>query len=87
MAKIKKLIERFLSIPKDLTWDELVKILIYFGYNEQHTGKTGGPRRKFSAEDGHIIGLHKPHPNNIVKLYQVRQVVETLTDRGCFNNE
>jgi hypothetical protein len=31
MSKIEKLIERFKSYPKDFTWEELVKILAYYG--------------------------------------------------------
>jgi hypothetical protein len=42
MTKIDKLIERFLSIPKDFTYTELSKILNYFGYIETTKGKTWG---------------------------------------------
>lgn len=40
MSKKNKLVEKFLSVPKDLTCEELVKILAFFGYSELGTGKT-----------------------------------------------
>lgn len=39
MTRLKKLKSRFLSVPKDLTWEELVKILSAFGYEEITGGK------------------------------------------------
>lgn len=77
VSKIDKLRDRFFSLPKDFTWDELSKVLISYGYIELKTGKTGGSRRKF-VKGSHIISLHKPHPGNIVKQYTIRQVIETL---------
>lgn len=79
MSKIEKLLEKFKSIPKDLTWNELVKILNHLGYFEvKKKGKTGGSRIKFTNEDNDIISLHKPHPSNIVKQYVIRQLLEKL---------
>ncbi len=82
MAKIDKLIERLLSEPMDFTWDELQKVLSHFGYEELKRGKTGGSRRKFADEQKHIISLHKPHPGNILKRYQVEDVVSSLKEKG-----
>lgn len=48
MSKIEKLVEKFLSIPKDLTWEEFSKVLNYYGYVEHKKNvKTGGFRRNF----------------------------------------
>lgn len=87
MSRIEKLIERLLSRPADLTWDELVKILSHFGYEEMKKGKTGGSRRKFVDASRHIISLHKPHPENIVKRYAIDQVIAELNERGKIKNE
>jgi hypothetical protein len=87
MAKIEKLIERILSNPTDFTWEELIKLLAYFGYNEHKKGKTGGSRRKFVDDESHIISLHKPHPGNILKHYQIKEVVQSLKERGKLKNE
>jgi len=79
MSKFEKLIERFKTVPKNFTWEELVKVLKYYGYRElSKKGKTGGSRRKFVNENNDIINLHKPHPQNIVKQYAIRQVLEKI---------
>jgi len=87
MSKIEKLIARLLSRPTDFTWEELSKVLGHFGYEELKTGKTGGSRRKFADKDKHIIDLHKPHPGNIVKQYQIRDIINTLTEKRKLPNE
>lgn len=79
MSKIEKLLLKFKTVPKNLTWEELIKILSYFGYYEKEKkGKTGGSRRKFIDSELNIISLHKPHPNNIVKQYVIRQILKKL---------
>lgn len=79
MSKIEKLIDKFKSNPKDLTWEELLKLLNHFGFDEIKTkGKTGGSRVKFVDEEKRIINLHKPHPRNIVKQYVIKQILEKL---------
>ena len=87
MSKLEKLIQRLLSVPNDLTWEELVKVLNHFGYTELKKGKTGGSRRKFANEKNEIISLHKPHPGNIVKNYAVRQVIVQLKEKGYIKDE
>ncbi|TAD92531.1 MAG: type II toxin-antitoxin system HicA family toxin [Bacteroidetes bacterium] len=87
MAKIEKLIARFLLRPADLTWDELIHVLSYFGYHELKKGKTGGSRRKFADEAKRMINLHKPHPGNIVKRYMIDQVIAVLKENGNIKNE
>lgn len=78
LSKIDKLVTRFLSRPKDVTWEELVLILEFYGFAEIATGKTGGSRRKFSDQNKLVISLHKPHPKPIVKTYVIDQVIITL---------
>jgi hypothetical protein len=87
MSRTEKLLQRLLSIPKDLAWEELVKILVQFGYEELKKGKTGGSRRKFADEKRNIIILHKPHPGNIVKEYTIKQVVAHLKEKGYLKDE
>ena len=79
MSKIEKLIKRLQTRPRDFTWDELMKILNYFGYSEIPQGKTGGSRRKFVNKDNNlVISLHEPHPQNVLKSYQVNLVIDFL---------
>jgi len=87
MSRKNKLIDRFLSTPSDLTWEELVKILSSFGYEEISKGKTAGSRRKFVNTDRDIILLHKPHPANVVKVYAIRQVLDHLKEKGLLKDE
>lgn len=82
MSKKNKLIDKFLSVPADFTWDELLKVLESFGYQGMNTGKTSGSRRKFIDKTYHIISLHKPHPGSVVKKYALRQVIENLKEQG-----
>jgi len=42
MSKKDKLVKRFLSRPKDFTWQELVTMLEGFGFTQQTAGKTSG---------------------------------------------
>jgi hypothetical protein len=87
MSKNEKLLERLLSTPKDFTWDELVRLLTWFGYNELKKGKTGGSRRKFADAKKNVIILHEPHPGKIVKGYAIRQVIEHLYLKGYIKHE
>lgn len=75
MSKREKLIARFLTMPSDFHYDEMVKLL---GYFEVRKGKTSGSRVKFMNPDGLPIMLHKPHPSGIMKQYQLKQVKEVL---------
>lgn len=82
MSKKEKLISRFRSKPKDFSWDELVTLLRCLGYEHRAAGKTGGSRRKFIGHGLPVIILHKPHPGNIVRLYQLEQIEKVLIEGG-----
>ena len=78
MSKREKLVARFLQLPKDFHFDEMVKLLSYFGFIAVKKGKTSGSRVKFVNDAGVVILLHKPHPSGIMKEYQLKQVREIL---------
>ena len=82
MSRREKLLDRFRRKPRDFTWKELVALLEGLGYSEVSRGKTGGSRRRFVHENAALISLHKPHPGNEVKIYQVESVLETLSQEG-----
>jgi hypothetical protein len=83
MSKIGKLIQRFKSKPKDFTYEELCRIMKNLGYSEDTQGKTSGSRVGFyNAETGHMLKIHKPHPANILKEYQIELIVEDLEGRN-----
>tara|TARA_R110002124_G_scaffold287357_3_gene473748 strand:- start:60081 stop:60323 length:243 start_codon:yes stop_codon:yes gene_type:complete len=78
MAKREKLIARFLSMPSDFHYEELVRLLGYFGFKDVKIGKISGSRVKFENEVSVPIILHKPHQNGVTKRYQMRQIKELL---------
>lgn len=83
MSKEQKLIQKLLTKSKDFKYNELRKVLVSLGYEEYQSGKTSGSRVAFiGTQTKHIIRLHKPHPNNELKQYQIEQVIEELTSRG-----
>lgn len=83
MSRAEKLLNRFLSKPKDFTFDELRKLLGRFGYEETKTGKTSGSRVAFiNHSTKHIIRLHKPHPDPELKRYQLNDIEEELKKIG-----
>jgi hypothetical protein len=76
MSSFEKLKTRFLSIPKDFSYDELKRLLGGFGYIEQ---QRSGSRVVFNNERlQHSIKLHKPHPENILKRYQLNVILKEL---------
>ncbi|MBD1393142.1 type II toxin-antitoxin system HicA family toxin [Mucilaginibacter glaciei] len=87
MSRQEKLVSRLLLVPKDFTWDELCRVVAFYGYEELTGGKTGGSRRRFVDESKNIITLHKPHPSNIVKSYAIREVIAHLKEKGHVNDE
>lgn len=81
MSRIEKDIERLKLKPKDFTYDELRRILNYFGFIEDNKGKTSGSKVAFkNMQINKEIELHKPHPKNILKKYQVNKIIKLLDE-------
>lgn len=79
MSKHEKLLKRFLSNPKDFTYNELKTLLNGFGYSECAKGSASGSRVAFiNGKTQHIMRLHRPHPHNILKRYQMELIEEEL---------
>lgn len=79
MGKKEKLIKRLKSKPKDFTFDEAETLLGYLSYSRSNKGKTSGSRIMFTSEKHPSILLHKPHPSNELKTYQIQQLLEVLS--------
>ena len=74
-----KLVLRFRSKPKDFTFGELKRLLQNFGYQEE---QGSGSRVVFINPDiNHKIKLHKPHPGNILKRYQMDLIEQELQNK------
>lgn len=83
MGRKEKLLHRFLSKPKDFSYDELKRLLGDFGYSTARTGRASGSRVAFVQErTKHVIRLHKPHPSQILKRYQLDYIEEELRKVG-----
>lgn len=82
MGTREKLIERFKTLPNDLTFSELERLLNGFGFTKAEKGKTSGSRVIFKDSEGVPIMLHKPHPGNIVRQYALKQILEELKRRN-----
>lgn len=82
MGKQEKLLIKLESKSKKITWNELGTLLKQLGYEEMKKGKTGGSRVKFVNGSGSMINLHKPHPGNELKRYQVEQILQKLKEEG-----
>ena len=78
MGQKQKLISRLLSNPKDFTFEEAKTLLAYMGFELENKGKTSGSRVIFTGKDNSSIRLHRPHPGNILKSYQIKQLIEFL---------
>lgn len=88
MSKKDKLLERLLKRPIDFTYDEVRTFLGHLNYKEDNRGRTSGSRVAFVHEHTkHIIILHKPHPNNILKKYQLDELKCIEKSRGDLNYE
>lgn len=65
-------------MPSDFHYDELTRLIGYYGFEEVKKGKIAGSRVKFTNKDNVPIILHKPHPTGIMKRYQLKQIKEIL---------
>ena len=74
--------ERLKSIPVDLTYEEVERLLSLLGYFKSEKGKTSGSRVLFSKPGKLPIFLHRPHPRKELKEYAVKQLVQELKING-----
>jgi predicted RNA binding protein YcfA (HicA-like mRNA interferase family) len=79
VTKLDKLRKRILSRPRDFTWQELNTLMKGFGFELTSVGGSG---RKFVHPDHNSLFLHEPHPGNVLKSYQVRDVLDLLMQEG-----
>ncbi|MDM8549608.1 type II toxin-antitoxin system HicA family toxin [Desulfobacterales bacterium HSG2] len=80
MSKKEKLLAKFMSAPKkkDITYDELKTLLKAMGYEKEEG--SGSRVTFFHPKTSHFIDLHRPHPGNELKLYQVNIIQEKLKE-------
>ncbi len=82
MGQKEKLIKRLKSKPKDFTFEEAETLLNYFDYIRSDKGRTSGSRVNLYQQNRASILLHKPHPRKELFAYQVKQLIEVLSQEG-----
>jgi predicted RNA binding protein YcfA (HicA-like mRNA interferase family) len=80
MTRHEKLLTKFLSRPRAFTYNELIRLLRAFGYEEL---QGSGSRVVFRNEKlFHHIKIHKPHPSNVLKRYQIDLIIQELKTKN-----
>lgn len=81
MGTREKLIERFKKLPKDFTFEEVIRLLSALGFEVDNKGKTSGSRIRFyNSADENFINIHKPHPKSIMKEATMKDLYNRLKD-------
>ncbi len=79
VSKLQKNLDRIINNSGTVTYSELSYVLSRFGYQEVKTGKTSGSRVTFYNQSKKLlIRLHKPHPSNELKDYQIKLIKALL---------
>jgi hypothetical protein len=88
MSTRDKLIKRFLAMPKDFTFDEMIRLFVAFGFEVDNKGGTSGSRLALvNRVRGLSYNMHRPHPDNAIKMYVMRQVMEFMVETGLIEKE
>ncbi|MEO4149247.1 type II toxin-antitoxin system HicA family toxin [Acinetobacter pittii] len=86
MSKQQKLEARLRLRPKDFHWNEVVSLLTGKGFDCNES--TSGSSTKFIHRESKIvIDIHKPHPNKILKMYQIKELISKLDELGIWESD
>lgn len=87
MSTRDKLVKRFLTMPRDFTFDEMIRLFAAFGFEVDNKGGTSGSRLALiNKERGLSYNMHRPHPDNAIKMYVMKQVMEFMVENGLIEN-
>ncbi|WP_072680707.1 type II toxin-antitoxin system HicA family toxin [Arcobacter sp. LA11] len=80
MSKKDKLLIKFLENPprKNLTFKELSSLFNSLGFKKIEGA--GSAVKFYNKEKDLLINLHKPHPNDILKVYIIKQIQNKLKE-------
>ena len=88
MSKLEKLLNELKTNQVGFKYIDAVRLLNSFGFYENNKGKTSGSRVKFYHEsDESIFLLHKPHPDDCLKTYAAKQLLEFIESLEGVNYE
>lgn len=74
MGKLKKLVEQFLNYPSEVRFEDVVYILLAFGFEEK---RSKGSHHSFRDSQGRKITIPKKGGQKVKGVY-VQQIVELL---------
>lgn len=77
MPQIYKIIEKMKRQPNGIRFEELVKVLNYYGYNMKT--KTGTSHRNFINKKGKVITIKEENP---LKAVYVKDVLKRIEKEG-----
>lgn len=87
MSTHDKLVERFCRVPapRDFRFSDLETLLNRFGFQRQETSG-GSSHLSFIGtcvnDEPRIIHSHRPHPDGILKSYQIKEIKQFLKEWG-----
>ncbi|MDR3287436.1 MAG: type II toxin-antitoxin system HicA family toxin [Prevotellaceae bacterium] len=89
MSTKEKLIARFKTLPKDFTFDELVRLLTALGFEVSNKGKTSGSRVRFQNQKSKvIIDIHRPHTSGAaIKETTLKEINDNLITNNLIKDE
>ena len=88
MSTRDKLIKRFRTMPKDFTFDEMIRLFAAFGFEVDNKGGTSGSRLALiNSTLGLSYNMQRPHPDNAIKMYVMRQALEFMVENGLMGKE
>ena len=83
MSTKEKLIKRFKGLPKDFTFDEMIRLFGLFGFEVDTKGGTSGSRLALVNKEKCLsYNMHRPHPGDNIKSYVMKQVLEYMIANG-----
>lgn len=81
MSQKEKLLKRIMKLPKDFTFEELIKLFSALGFELSSKGKTSGSRVKFHNQEKEMQYLaHRPHPSSIIKEKALKDIVDFIIE-------
>jgi hypothetical protein len=88
MSTRDKLIKRFLAMPRDFTLDEMSRLFAVLGFGIDNKGGTSGSRLAFvNSAKGLTYNMHRPHPDSVIKMYVMRQVLDFFVENKLIEKE
>lgn len=80
MSKLEKLLNKLNNARNTFVWTDLVTLLAGVGYEKKEMA--GSRVRFYNGETQHMIRLHKPHPENVIKGGALKDIQTALREEG-----